>query len=127
MALGFHHPADQLVARQIIFSVEMMGRRFSLTQQPAGIMTIKIGQKYLLESVGAALIPTHVFFNEHEAMLWIEKKNSKVFKLRCGAGSQNVQLVRTKKKQKNFAKKRLLRIYGLWEVILPIARTKSKK
>jgi glutathione synthase/RimK-type ligase-like ATP-grasp enzyme len=57
----------------------------------------KIAQKYLLEAIGAPLIPTWVFTNKVEASQWIEGATwPKVFKLRCGAGSSNVRLVHSR-------------------------------
>ncbi len=58
----------------------------------------KIKQKFLLESIGAPLIPTHVFYNKDEAINWSKKINYPiVFKLSTGAGSSNVKLVHSKK------------------------------
>lgn len=57
----------------------------------------KIAQKYLLESIEAPLIPTWVFTDPLQAKEWIAKATwPKVFKLRCGAGSSNVRLVRSR-------------------------------
>jgi len=56
----------------------------------------KIAQKYLLEAIGAPLIPTWVFTDPSQAEEWIAQTDwPKVFKLRCGAGSSNVRLVRS--------------------------------
>lgn len=61
----------------------------------------KVGQKYLLEAIGAPLVETSVFHNERDALNWTEKTSfPKVFKLRGGAGSKNVMLVQTKSKAK---------------------------
>jgi glutathione synthase/RimK-type ligase-like ATP-grasp enzyme len=54
----------------------------------------KVAQKYLLEAIGAPLIPTWVFTNKVDALRWIDGATwPKVFKLRCGAGSTNVRLL----------------------------------
>jgi glutathione synthase/RimK-type ligase-like ATP-grasp enzyme len=54
----------------------------------------KIAQKYLLEALNAPLIPTYVFYDKKEALNWINKVElPKVFKLKGGAGSANVQLI----------------------------------
>jgi hypothetical protein len=43
------------------------------------------------------LIPSYVFVDQESALRWIDQATfPKVFKLRCGAGSQNVELVRTR-------------------------------
>src|SRR5690606_31787781 len=58
----------------------------------------KVGQKYLLECVGAPLVPSYVFYEKERALEWINStKFPKVFKLRGGAGSANVSLVKTKR------------------------------
>lgn len=58
----------------------------------------KIAQKYLLESIGAPLVKSYVFYNEKDAREWIKTTDfPKVFKLRKGAGSSNVKLVRDKR------------------------------
>ena len=59
----------------------------------------KIGQKYLLEAIDAPLVKSYVFYTKKEALDWLEKATfPKVFKLRGGAGSINVSLVKTKRK-----------------------------
>jgi glutathione synthase/RimK-type ligase-like ATP-grasp enzyme len=55
----------------------------------------KVGQKYLLESINAPLVPTYVFFTKKEALEWIQTTTfPKVLKLRGGAASSNVKLVK---------------------------------
>jgi hypothetical protein len=54
----------------------------------------KVAQKYLLEAVGAPLVPTHLFYEERLALEWAARADfPKVFKLRRGGGSANVRLV----------------------------------
>ncbi|MGC8866540.1 MAG: ATP-grasp domain-containing protein, partial [Bacteroidales bacterium] len=66
----------------------------------------KLGQKYLLESIGAPLVPTYVFFDEKEALQWVSSATfPKVFKLRRGAGSANVKLVKTRQEANYFIRK----------------------
>src|SRR5699024_299191 len=66
----------------------------------------KVGQKYLLEAVGAPLVPSYVFYDKHEAFQWIEDiQFPKVFKLRRGAGSSHVRLVEAKSKAKKLVQK----------------------
>lgn len=57
----------------------------------------KVAQKYLLESVGAPLVPSYVFYSKDEAVEWAESTIfPKVFKLKGGAGASNVKLAQTK-------------------------------
>lgn len=66
----------------------------------------KIGQKYLLEAIGAPLVKSYVFYSKQDAFDWFNKTLfPKVFKLRGGAGSSNVRLVKTKQNAKKIARK----------------------
>lgn len=96
----------QLVARQIIASVEKKGIKVFPDISTCWHYDDKVGQKYLLESIEAPLVPSYVFFDKDSAMEWIDKTEfPKVFKLRSGAGSQNVRLVETKKDAKILCRK----------------------
>jgi hypothetical protein len=87
-------PADLLVARQVIAALESKGLVVFPNVATCWHFDDKVAQKYLLEAIGAPLIPTWVFTSKVEALRWIEKATwPKVFKLRCGAGSANVRLV----------------------------------
>lgn len=85
-----------LAARQLTAALEYKGLLVYPNRKTCWHYDDKIAQKYLLEAVGAPLVPTWVFFSDKEAMLWIKSTTwPKVFKLRCGAGSANVRLVRS--------------------------------
>lgn len=59
----------------------------------------KIGQKYLLEAIGAPMVKSYVFYHKDEALDWVDSTVfPKIFKLKCGSGSSNVKLVKTKRK-----------------------------
>jgi glutathione synthase/RimK-type ligase-like ATP-grasp enzyme len=90
-------PEDQLIARQLIAAVEKKGILVFPNALTSSHYDDKIAQKYLLEAIGAPLIPTYVFVEKDAARKWIEETTfPKVFKLRCGAGASNVSLVRSK-------------------------------
>jgi glutathione synthase/RimK-type ligase-like ATP-grasp enzyme len=58
----------------------------------------KISQHYLFEALGVPRCINHIFYGKKEAMEWANTATyPKVFKLRCGASSSNVQLVRSKR------------------------------
>jgi hypothetical protein len=58
----------------------------------------KIGQKYLLESINAPFVPTNIYYDKQKALSWFNKQELPlVFKLKGGAGSSNVKLIKTKK------------------------------
>lgn len=85
---------DVLVARQVIRSLETKGLVLFPNSNTCWHFDDKVGQKYLLEAIGAPLCPTWVWTNIRDAMNWIDGASwPKVFKLRCGAGSSNVRLV----------------------------------
>lgn len=92
-----HDNSAALFARQLIASVEKMGVSVFPDTATCWHYDDKVGQKYLLEATGAPLIPSHVFYEMDEALDWIEQaKLPLVWKLRGGAGSENVRLVETK-------------------------------
>jgi hypothetical protein len=60
----------------------------------------------LLESIGAPLVHSYVFYTKKDALNWIDKTTfPKVFKLRGGAGATNVKLVKTKSEARKLAKR----------------------
>lgn len=88
---------EPLVARQIIAALEQAGIVVFPSTATCWHYDDKVGQKFLFESIGVPLIPTWVFTDPAEAREWIAVAAwPKVFKLRCGAGSENVQLVRSR-------------------------------
>jgi glutathione synthase/RimK-type ligase-like ATP-grasp enzyme len=94
-----HHaiPKDIIFAKQLIYTLESVGKRVFPDFHTMWHFDDKIGQKYLLEAIGAPLVPSYVFYSKAEAMRWVNETTfPKVFKLRGGASSQNVKLVRTK-------------------------------
>ena len=100
-ALLWHWPHHdyraQLFARQLIASVEAMGLVVFPSAATCWHYDDKVGQKYLLEAIGAPLVPTHVFYDREKAMQWVEQATfPMVWKLRGGAGSQNVKLVKSR-------------------------------
>ncbi len=99
-ALLWHHsqgnPKDILIAKQILFALEHTGFTVFPDFRTTWHFDDKVGQKYLLERIGAPMVPSYVFFDKKEAFQWAEKTDfPKVFKLRGGAGSANVKLIRT--------------------------------
>jgi glutathione synthase/RimK-type ligase-like ATP-grasp enzyme len=87
-------PREQLMARHVIRAAETMGLTVFPSTSTCWHFDDKVAQKYLLEAIGAPLVPTYVFYDLKETLDWIEQTSfPKVFKLRKGAGSSNVQLV----------------------------------
>lgn len=95
-----HHHAnykDVLFAKQLLYSLEIAGKKVFPNFHAGWHFDDKVGQKYLLEAIGAPLVPSYVFYTKKDALKWIENAVfPKVFKLRGGAGSANVRLVPNK-------------------------------
>jgi len=104
----WHHadPKAVLFARQLTYSLEMMGKTVFPNSKTVWHFDDKVGQKYLLEAVKAPIVPTYVFYDKNAAMEWSETASfPKVFKLRGGAGSYNVKLAKTKIDAQKFIKR----------------------
>lgn len=84
-------------ARQLTYSLEHAGKKVFPDSRTCWHFDDKVGQKYLLEAVGAPLVKSYVFYDKGEAFEWARRTDyPKVFKQRGGAGSMNVKLVRNK-------------------------------
>lgn len=93
----WHHQDTKaiLFVRQLLRSLENTGIKVFPNIDTCWHFDDKVGQKYLLESIGAPLVPSYVFYGKKDALHWLENTDfPKVFKLRCGAGAKNVRLVR---------------------------------
>jgi len=102
-ALMFHinvgNQTKLLLGKQLLYSLEINGKKVFPNFKTIWHYDDKVGQKYLLEQIDAPLVPSYIFYNEEIALQWAETTYyPKVFKLRNGAGSANVQLIKTKEK-----------------------------
>lgn len=109
-ALLWHHhhssAKDVLFAKQLLFSLEQSGLKVFPEFNSNWHFDDKVGQKYLLEALQVPLAPSWVFYEKEDAYKWIETTTfPKVFKLRGGAGSTNVKLVKSKSQAKHLARK----------------------
>ena len=96
----------QLFARQLIISVEKMGLKVFPNTNTVWHFDDKLGQKYLFEALDAPLIKSYLFYDLKTSLSWIKKTQfPKVFKLRSGAGSSNVKLLKSKSEAIKYAKK----------------------
>lgn len=142
----FNHKGarESKFAKELLFSLQTAGKKVFPDFNTVWHFDDKIGQKYLLEAIGAPLAPSYVFYSKKEALSWSETAVfPKVFKLRNGAGSDNVRLTKSREAavrliNKSFKKgfkqydsignlKERLRKYrlgktDLWDVIKGIAR-----
>ena len=95
----FNHksPKASKFAKQLLFSVQASGKRIFPDYNTMWHFDDKIAQKYLLEALGAPLAPSYVFYDKKEALSWARNTvYPKVFKLRTGAGSDNVCMVKNR-------------------------------
>lgn len=96
----FHHGdyRDMKFARSLIKSLESKGIKTFPNSNTCWHFDDKIAQKYLLESIGAPLVPSYVFYTKAEAIKWCNNTTfPKVFKLKGGAGASNVKLAHTQR------------------------------
>lgn len=116
----FNHasPKDMLFAKQLIYTLQTAGKKVFPDFNTAWHFDDKVGQKYLLEAVGAPLVPSYVFYDKQEALNWIKEASfPKVFKLRRGAGSAHVKLVRDRANAKKLIHKAFSRGFGQYDKI----------
>ncbi|OEK02497.1 hypothetical protein BFP97_13625 [Roseivirga sp. 4D4] len=95
----WHHadPKAILFARQLTLSLEKSGKKVFPNSDTSWHFDDKVGQKYLLEAMEAPIVKSHVFYSKKDAVSWVSNTSFPiVFKLRGGAGSINVRLVKSK-------------------------------
>ncbi len=124
----FHHLLfkDILIARSVLYSATKIGIKTFPDFNTCYHFDDKISQKYLLEAIGAPLVPSYVFYDKKEAMKWLknEARYPLVAKLRRGAGSYNVCLLNNYKQAKTYTDKMFGR--GLQPVPGYLADIKNK-
>lgn len=97
---------DVVMAKPLLFSLEQSGMKVFPDFNTAWHFDDKVGQKYLLEALETNLVATWVFYDKKSALEWIDQATfPKVFKLRGGAGSQNVQLTKNATEAKKLTNK----------------------
>ncbi len=112
-ALMWHHHhgdyKDIQLAKPLLFSLEKAGVKVFPNVNTNWHFDNKLAQKYLLEAIDAPLVKSYVFYSIKEALSWMERTSyPKVFKLKGGAGAQNVKLVNNEKQ----AEKLIARAFG---------------
>lgn len=98
--------ADQLFAKQLTLSITAMGIKVFPDVNTSWHFDDKLGQKYLFEGLGLPHVKTYAFYEKNKALKWIDNVTYPiVFKLRGGAGSNNVKKVINKRKAEWIVKK----------------------
>lgn len=105
-----HHDSDLQKARDLLPIIERVHGVKCFPNLVAGWhYDDKIKQYHLLHSIGFPITESWVFYDKNAALEWVEHASYPVvFKLRGGAGSQNVILV----KNKNQANRLVKRMFG---------------
>lgn len=109
-ALMWHHHhanyKDALFAKQLLFSLQIAGKKVFPNFNTGWHFDDKVGEMYLLQALGVSLVPSYIFYTKKEALEWVNRTTyPKVFKLRGGAGAANVMLAHTKGEARKFVKK----------------------
>ncbi len=104
-----HHQSiykDQLLANHLLLSMQGMGLITYPNLNTSWHFDDKLAQHYLLNSIGAPIVPTYIFFNKQDAIEWAEQTTfPKVFKLKNGSSSANVMLVKNSKQAQRLISK----------------------
>lgn len=89
---------DVNFGKQLLFALEQSGKIVFPDFNTGWHFDDKLGQKYLFEAHNIRAARSYVFYDKNEAINWVNQASfPKIFKLRGGAGSSNVKLVRDKK------------------------------
>ena len=100
------HPIDFQIATTVLRSLEVSGKKTFPNINSCWHFDDKVAQKYLLESIGAPLIKSWVYYTKKDAINNIKKISyPKVFKLKGGASSVNVKLIKNEIQARKFVNK----------------------
>lgn len=113
---GQSNPKDVLIARQILSALQHAGIRVFPDFKTAWHFDDKVAQKYLFEALDIPAVPAHVFVDRSSALTWIEEAQfPKVFKLRRGAGSAGVRLVKNRDEAVRLVKRAFSQGFPLYD------------
>jgi glutathione synthase/RimK-type ligase-like ATP-grasp enzyme len=97
---------DLLFARHILQAAEFLGLKTYPDRKTSWTYDDKVAQKYLLETMGAPLVSTDVFYDLEEALDWISRADLPVIaKLRRGSSANNVVLLKTRAQARAYCEK----------------------
>jgi glutathione synthase/RimK-type ligase-like ATP-grasp enzyme len=119
-ALFWHHshsePRDVLIAQKLLFACEHAGFSVFPDFRTSWHFDDKVAQKYLFELLDLPAVPAKVFVDRRRALDWIEQAEfPKVFKLRRGAGSAGVRLVRDRRTARGLVNQAFGRGFPLYD------------
>lgn len=105
----FHHilHADILMARNVLFALEKMGVKVYPNFNTCWYFDDKISEKYILEAINAPIVTSWPFYTKETAMTFLKTvaKYPLVAKLRRGAGSYNVILLKNKSQAARYVRR----------------------
>ncbi len=97
---------DLMVFPYVLNSADSMGIKTYPNFNTRWHFDDKIAQKYFLESIEAPLVKSNAFYDKKEALAYIQSNNMPVVaKLKRGAGSTNVKLIREKNQGIDYVEK----------------------
>jgi glutathione synthase/RimK-type ligase-like ATP-grasp enzyme len=92
--LPYQDPTVALIGKHLTKAIELLGIKVFPNERTSWHFDDKLAQKYLFEALRIAGCPTYCFFSRKAALGWAkETAYPKVWKLKTGAGSDNVRLV----------------------------------
>lgn len=103
-----HYDSDMQLAHTLLPLIEhYLNKPVFPNQSTCWHFDDKVRQYYLFKAQGFPFIDTHIFWDREAALQWVEKEASfpLVFKLKGGAGSSNVVLLKNTVEAKDIVKK----------------------
>jgi glutathione synthase/RimK-type ligase-like ATP-grasp enzyme len=100
---------DMEISRSILFSARQVGIKIFPDYNDMWHYDDKIAETYLLQSVDSLAPQSWIFYSLDSIKQWLDAKNELpiVAKLRCGSGSHNVKLLKSKSQILAYAKQML--------------------
>lgn len=98
---------DMLFARSILISAKNMGLKVFPDAYTSWHFDDKVAETYLLESIQAPIPQSFMFYTLEDFLKWFNAECvfPIIAKLKCGSGSQNVQILKSKNDAFEYAKK----------------------
>ena len=105
-AFSLELPKDLIVAKSVLNAADRMGIKTCPNYNSRWFFEDKVAQKYLLESIEAPIVDSWAFFDKEKAELFLEDISLPIVaKLRRGAGSHNVVLLKTRNVAQKYVNK----------------------
>ncbi len=105
--IGNYVLQDMMMGRSILFAANNMGLKIFPDYNTSWHFDDKVAETYLLQSGGIPIPDSWMFYLYEDCANWLINKANYplIAKLRCGSGSNNVRLLRTKEEAIKYAKK----------------------